>query len=626
MLGQDCLLTASHVCVTDTVHYRGRTEDTWHEDGEVIIRDKDLDVAVIRIRSYTSSVAQIPIWFYRPDIKTEAIIKGYPAFKKEEDKKLRILDVHANCTPDTGIENGSLEALTVGDYPVQDTEWGGISGAGFVLNGALAGVVIESTRLSLVARTLEVIRTNPALWSAIEPYVTARTPDGMSTNIHNVCREIEKAPSTLLTARYKVVPFIPEIRAKELEALESWVEEPQSHPLRLFVGPGGIGKTRLFIHWAQELRKRGWTAGFLEKGKTFEIHESASPLFVIVDYAETRLDEIKKLLESFEDVHQEEESEDRPFYIALLARGDGDWWVKLKERHPIAQNTSIQYLDDIKLESELREQAFRKATRVFAERLQKTPQKTIPALHQAHHGQILYVLMEAYLALVQDDEDRTTATPISGAPQVLNEVLKHEQYFWLPKELEEDEDARWLFMRQANRLVAALTLRGKTNVEQLEYFDLTVNGRKSDNDRFVQFRERLISLYPHPEESDEEYVAGLEPDILGEVLVAQVLWGPKEYTRYRPQNYLECVFSDSDDLVTIIHGFIVLGRIELTSGQEEDAQKWLGKLLRINTGVHGLAALLAALAIGQKSASSSLGYILSRYSQHAGTSHRPSHT
>ena len=31
-----------------------------------------------------------------------------------------------------------------------------------------------------------------------------------------------------------------------------------------------------------------------------------------------------------------------------------------------------------------------------------------------------------------------------------------------------------------------------------------------------------------------------------------------------------------------------LGRIELTLGQEEDAQKWLEKLLRINTRIHGL--------------------------------------
>ena len=59
-------------------------------------------------------------------------------------------------------------------------------------------------------------------------------------------------PGTLLNARYQVVPFMYEAREKELEDLTVWCNEERATDIRLFVGPGGTGKTRLFIEYCQQ--------------------------------------------------------------------------------------------------------------------------------------------------------------------------------------------------------------------------------------------------------------------------------------------------------------------------------------------------------------------------------------
>ena len=70
-------------------------------------------------------------------------------------------------------------------------------------------------------------------------------------------------PAALLDSRYEVVPFFEEVRRHELETLQGWIEDPRPTSVRLFTGPGGAGKTRLFIEWTKRLRDRGLDAGFL---------------------------------------------------------------------------------------------------------------------------------------------------------------------------------------------------------------------------------------------------------------------------------------------------------------------------------------------------------------------------
>ena len=614
-LGDNLLLTAHHTLKDhQSIEYRWEGEITWRTINRILAEDTENDVAVLEVTPREFDVRRrLPAWFYRPAIETTATIAGYPSAQKE-GKARKLEDIVAECSPLTGLSDGTLKGLSAKNFPTADAEsWKGVSGAGFFIEGALAGVTIEAKPNGLVACTLEKLRTEKSpVWPLIARHLTPRLPSGLTPNVTTL-KDTEDSqknnPGTLLTARYQVVPFIPELRAEELTNLETWVAQNHSRTLRLFTGPGGIGKTRLFIHWTQELQKRGWTAAFVAKNEKLAPPDSASPRFVVVDYAETRTDEVLSLLEDTQPSFSEAKTP--PLYVALLARSAGDWWVKLKDSEPLAENADVIALEALQLESELRQVAFQKAADVFAERLKVSLIETTPPLKEPHHGHILYLLMEAYLATAQKDEP----SPQSGR-KALSEVLKHERNFWLPEELKNKKDnAYWRRLRETSRLVAALTLRGKTHASQLETLDLGVSGRKTDSESAANFREFLLSLYPHHETSEEEeYVAGLEPDLLGETLVAQTLWGPKEHTRDRPQNYLECVFAD-EEVETVAQGFTVLGRIELASSDDEDAQKaqkWFERLLEVNLPVHAEPALKAAIALGEKSAYSALGDILSK--------------
>ncbi|MCU0683468.1 MAG: hypothetical protein MUF34_14705, partial [Polyangiaceae bacterium] len=65
-------------------------------------------------------------------------------------------------------------------------------------------------------------------------------------------------PGTLLNARYGIVPFLDAMRSRELASLASWCDDPSPAPsIRVFTGPSGAGKTRLFLEWCRRLRQRG---------------------------------------------------------------------------------------------------------------------------------------------------------------------------------------------------------------------------------------------------------------------------------------------------------------------------------------------------------------------------------
>ncbi|PSM30643.1 hypothetical protein BVG81_009460, partial [Haliangium sp. UPWRP_2] len=77
------------------------------------------------------------------------------------------------------------------------------------------------------------------------------------------------SPAQLLQARYQVVPFYRPGRQAVWQQLEAWCEDPRPLAVRLFFGPGGAGKTRLFLEWCKRLREPGpesnWAAGLLPK-------------------------------------------------------------------------------------------------------------------------------------------------------------------------------------------------------------------------------------------------------------------------------------------------------------------------------------------------------------------------
>ena len=121
-----------------------------------------------------------------------------------------------------------------------------------------------------------------------------------------------------------VVPF----RARpELDELLGWCVSGGHAAVRLVIGDGGAGKTRLALRLGEELAGHGWQPLWVPRGAEREavgaVHTVGQPCVLVVDYAETRSD----LAGLLDQVAADEDGPD--LRVLLLARSAGEWWQQL---------------------------------------------------------------------------------------------------------------------------------------------------------------------------------------------------------------------------------------------------------------------------------------------------------
>lgn len=90
-------------------------------------------------------------------------------------------------------------------------------------------------------------------------------------------------------------------RENEMAALQAWAMSDKAVAGRFIAGQGGAGKTRLAAELAQELRDKGWTAGFIDLS-----HHNLPPtpvgknsVLLIADYPDEKPDGVRALLRAF---------------------------------------------------------------------------------------------------------------------------------------------------------------------------------------------------------------------------------------------------------------------------------------------------------------------------------------
>jgi hypothetical protein len=128
----------------------------------------------------------------------------------------------------------------------------------------------------------------------------------------------------LLRADRFIVPFTG--RDAEYAELREWCRDDKP-PVRLIVGAGGVGKTRLALHLGAYLKSCGWSVTVVAAGKEAVALPTTRAttrrsIFLIVDYAETRTD-LVGLLRSVA-------SHPDHVRVLLIARSVGDWWWYLR--------------------------------------------------------------------------------------------------------------------------------------------------------------------------------------------------------------------------------------------------------------------------------------------------------
>ncbi len=144
--------------------------------------------------------------------------------------------------------------------------------------------------------------------------------------------------SHLLHPKYRLVPYIGDVFQNELQNLLGWARELEEAKgqvgLRIYIAPGGSGKTRLLIEAGEALRREGWWTGFLSvKALDDRLAECLArdprPILLILDYVAERAGAVLPLLRAMARVASDRENpRTTPLALVLLERHMPDWLQK----------------------------------------------------------------------------------------------------------------------------------------------------------------------------------------------------------------------------------------------------------------------------------------------------------
>ncbi|ASF47964.1 tetratricopeptide repeat protein [Methylovulum psychrotolerans] len=325
--------------------------------------------------------------------------------------------------------------------------------------------------------------------------------------------------SQLLRADEALVPF-DAAQQPSLDLLNTWLDAQWPTAVRLLTGAGGLGKTRLALELCRQRQAAGWCCGFLDKDHAAkdmalfwdELRQQQQAVLVVLDYAETRqtvlLALVKALLQN---------PSPHPVRLLLLARGGGEWWDNLPSKDADCEMLLVSYatsgpylLPALYLDASSRRLAYQQALQAYAEALGRPATQYIPDLAGEHFAKPLYLQMAALLALF--DEYPQTAEGLTRA------LLNHERRYWAQALTDSDLPKPEILAQQ---LLALATLAGGFAApnQAHNYWGAVSDYPLQPLEMAVLFN-ALTPLYPG---SGNQRLPAMQPDLLGEALVAQTL-------------------------------------------------------------------------------------------------------
>ncbi|KOV38174.1 hypothetical protein ADK60_02540, partial [Streptomyces sp. XY431] len=286
-----------------------------------------------------------PVVWGRPDTKrpsTPCETWGVPDEAQREGRPVEAAQLRGEVNPGSGFVGNQyvMDLRTTGaGWPGDGTSpWGGLSGAAVFCDRYLTGVVASDRahsghgRLNVVPSY--VLHHDPAFRTALAEHgggwagglAAVEFQDIADPTSNPATRRPPVTPAALLEAGRQTVPF--HGREALLAELEAWCWL-DGFGAWLLHGPGGQGKTRLAHHLGRQLTATGWTVLWPRAGarpeQLLELRRAARPLLVVVDYAETRPEQLGALVDA-----AAEHPGTSPFKLLLLARTAGDWWQQAR--------------------------------------------------------------------------------------------------------------------------------------------------------------------------------------------------------------------------------------------------------------------------------------------------------
>ncbi|GAA2409852.1 tetratricopeptide repeat protein [Nonomuraea africana] len=326
-------------------------------------------------------------------------------------------------------------------------------------------------------------------------------------------------PASLLHPLRAVVPFAG--RERELSELLTWCCDPDTERLRLLVGPGGVGKSRLALELAVRLGPSWGFLGIRDDAETEALSRwrsvSEDRVLLVVDYAETRTDLAALLLDVVSDT-------DRQVRVLLLARSAGEWWQQLgaqaaRVRQMVAAAGDGLVLAEAVRESAADHQLVLEAVPHFAAALGVAAPEWVD-VELGEGPQRILDLHAAALAAVLRSTSAEHSRPVTvRVADVLMELLGHERRYWLQTAQARGflAGAYGMSPLMVEQTVAAGTLLGARDREQA----CDVVGRVPDATASVRVADWLRELYP-PDDG-RGWLGRLHPDRLAEFHVTYQL-------------------------------------------------------------------------------------------------------
>ncbi|MFI0923379.1 tetratricopeptide repeat protein [Streptomyces sp. NPDC021012] len=480
---------------------------------------------------------------------------GFPRMQKNADDGRRLDEqLTGLIAPGTGALAGRYEISSTDPTPGAEvtggSRWSGMSGAIVLADDGFGGDllcgVVRRDRLAdggtrLTATTAADLLTDDAFRALVkehtgwEPVLEPIEPASLLTPV-TVDRDF-RSPAALLRADTEAVAF--HGRDTELADLHAWCENgPPSLSIQVVTGPGGQGKTRLARRLTDTLGWHGWVTGHLRSDLTddptldgtppdFTTLNTALPLLLVVDYAETRPRLLRRLITH---LHRSRHR----VRLLLLARSDGEWRTGSLQAIPAVRDlleeapvTPLAPLIPTSRPAEDRRNAFHRAAGDLARLLPLVP--TLPAcdwlslaaelkpsadLHDHRYGNVLTLQMTALVDLLQHGPHPVDAAP--GTPPERT-LLKHEDRFW---EASAKAPAHKLGLNASTlgAAVAVAALCGAGTRDEAVQVITTLPG--IPDHRAASAADWLASLYPS---DGDRYWGSLQPDRVAEHHASHVL-------------------------------------------------------------------------------------------------------
>ena len=324
-----------------------------------------------------------------------------------------------------------------------------------------------------------------------------------------------------------VVPF----RSRpELDELLGWCVSGARAAVRLVMGDGGAGKTRLALRLWTELEATGWQPLWVHRGLERDavraVHAVGQPCVLVVDYAETRSD----LVGLLDDVTTDLDAPD--LRVVLLARSAGEWWQRLVasvEEHTAAllEAHAPVVLGPVHAAGGPQE-VFNDAVAAFAQQM-GTRRPDARMVLSDPDPLVLVVHAAALLAVVDYTTGARPRDQAVSGQEVLEALLRHEARYWARSAAGQGLDLDMSVLR----LVVAVGCLIGADSESSAGALLSHIPDLDSAERRGQVARWLHDLYPAADENDaqeQEWVGPLRPDRLAEELITSELTRRPELT------------------------------------------------------------------------------------------------